>query len=84
MEFDLLNIDKNVERRILSTFFNHHSKDKKIDFDISLRSYESAFSLLIKFFYSYFKCCGDTQDIYMGLKDNGEPYFNKWIAYLRR
>ena len=83
LEFDLLNIDKNVERRIPTTFFTHHSK-YKIDFDISLRSYERAFSLVIKFFYSYFKCCGDTQDIFMDLNENGEQVFSKWIAYLRR
>ena len=83
LEFDLLNIDKNVERRIPTMFFTHHSK-YKIDFDISLRSYERAFSLIIKFFYSYFKCCGDIQEIYMELNENGEQVFSKWIAYIRR
>jgi len=84
LEFDLLNLDKRIERLTPRLLELHYSKGSKIDYYSYVRSYERSFREIIKFFYSYFKCCGDIQDIFMGLNENGEPVFSKWIAYVRK
>jgi hypothetical protein len=82
-EFDLLNLDKRIEHMIPRLPKLHYSKDK-LDIDIFISSYEISFRKMLNFFYSYFKCCGDIQDIFMGLNKNGEQFFSKWIAYVRK
>ena len=84
LQLDLLNLDKRIARitpRLLERDNSPNGID--IDYYLYVRSYERSFREIIKFFYSYFKCCGDTQDIFMGLNKNVEV-FKKWLLYLRK
>ena len=82
LEFDLLNLDNKMERKIPYLLRMH--SNYKLDFEDIHDSYETSFRKLLTFFRQYFKCCGDTQDIIMHLNKNGEEIFSKWIAYLRK
>ena len=56
------------------------------DFSNLYYSYEYEFKSIISFFYKYFKCCGDIQEIVSNevtIRDGGQV-LDKWIAYIRR
>jgi hypothetical protein len=85
LEFDLLNLHQRLEKKV--EYFSLLETGRKIkDFSNLYYSYEYEFKSIISFFYKYFKCCGDIQEIVSNevtIRDGGQV-LDKWIAYIRR